>query len=74
MPEWTRPCRDVVGITALHARFVRCGSAYGGRFAEACVETYESCADACEHHDADHCQVGSDVPWECDERCRNVAA
>jgi len=32
----------------------------------------EECAEECERHDADHCQVCAEVLQECAESCRNM--
>jgi hypothetical protein len=34
----------------------------------------EDCADECEQHDHDHCQVCAEVLRECAESCRTMAS
>lgn len=65
-----RLCRDVADLTSLHARFMARNSNYSAELAGVC-------AGACEEwdrHDAEHCQVCTDVLRECAETCRNVAS
>ena len=42
--------------------------------AESCAGACEECADECEHHDAEHCQVCADVLRDCAESCRTMMA
>jgi hypothetical protein len=65
MEECARRCRDVADLASLHARFLARDSNYGGHPAEACAEE-------CERHDADHCQLCAEVLRECAESCRTT--
>ena len=73
MEECARLCRDVVDIASLHARFMARGSDYSSQLAGTCADVCEACADECENHDADHCQICAEVLRECAESCRNMA-
>ena len=72
MERCARLCRDVADVTSMHARFMARGSDYSGHLAQACVEVCEACADECEQHDADHCQVNAEVLRECADSCRSM--
>ena len=74
MAECLRLCRDVADIATLHARFMARDSNYSSGLAETCAAACEECADECERHDANHCQVCADVLRECAESCRAMAA
>jgi len=74
MEQCARLCRDVADIASLHARFMARDSAYSDHLAGACVEACEACADECETHDADHCQLCAEVLRECAESCRDMIA
>ncbi len=74
MAECLRLCRDVADVATLHARFMARDSAYSGHLAETCAEACEACADECDQHDAEHCQVCADVLRECAESCRTMAS
>jgi len=73
MERCARLCRDVADVTSLHARFMARGSDYSHHFARACAEVCEACADECEQHDVDHCQVTAEVLRECAESCQTMA-
>ena len=74
MAKCLRLCRDVADIASLHARFMARNSNYSTVLAEACAGVCEECAEECEQHDAEHCQVCADVLRECAESCRNMAS
>ena len=74
MAECIRLCRDVADLTTLHARFMARDSRYSGDLAGVCADACEACADECEQHDADHCQLCADVLRECAESCRSMAS
>jgi len=71
MEECARLCRDVADIASLHARFMARNSNYSKQLAEALRRRLE-CAEECERHDAEHCQVCAEVLTECAESCRNM--
>ena len=73
MAECLRLCRDVADTTTLHARFMARNSDYSSGLAGVCADACEECAEECERHDAEHCQVCADVLRECAESCRNMA-
>jgi hypothetical protein len=73
MADCARRCRDVADLTALHARLMARGSQYSDDLAATCAAACEACADECERHDADHCQVCAEVLRECAESCRGMA-
>jgi hypothetical protein len=72
MEQCARLCRDVADLTSLHARFMARDSYYSPVLAEACAGACEECAEECERHDAEHCQVTAGVLRECAESCRNM--
>ncbi|KYH23948.1 hypothetical protein HAPAU_40270 [Halalkalicoccus paucihalophilus] len=74
MAECLRLCRDVADLTTLHARFMARDSNYSSKFAEVTAGACEECAEECERHDAEHCQVCADVLRECAETCREMAS
>lgn len=74
MAECIRLCRDVADIASLHGRFMARDSDYSDSLAETCAEVCEACADECETHDHDHCQVCADVLQECARSCREMTA
>jgi hypothetical protein len=74
MEECARLCRDVADLTSLHARLMARGSRYSKDLAAACADACEMCADECEQHDADHCQLCAEVLRECAESCSNMAS
>ncbi len=49
MARCIRLCRDIAGLTTLHARFMARDSGYSSDLAETCTEACEECADECEH-------------------------
>lgn len=67
-------CRDVADQTTLHARMMARDSDYSADVAATCAELCEACADECEQHDAEHCQVCADVLRECADSCRDMAS
>ena len=73
MARCLRLCRDVADATTLHARFMARSSDYSGQLAELCAQACEDCADECEQHDHDHCQICADALRQCAESCRNMA-
>jgi hypothetical protein len=74
MARCLRLCRDVADLTTMHARFMARNSNYSAVLAEACAGACEECAEECERHDAEHCQVCADVLRECAETCREMAS
>lgn len=74
MARCLRLCRDVADIASLHARFMARDSSYSPELAEINADVAEECAEECDQHDADHCQVCADVLQECAESCRNLMA
>lgn len=74
MEQCARLCRDVADIASLHARFMARDSNYSHQLAEACAGVCEECAEECERHEADHCQINAEVLRECAESCRNMVA
>lgn len=72
METCARLCRDVADVASLHARFMARDSNYSTQLAEACAGVCEECAEECERHDADHCQVTAEVLQECAESCRSM--
>ncbi|WP_222914473.1 four-helix bundle copper-binding protein [Natrinema sp. SYSU A 869] len=74
MAKCLRLCRDVADLTTMHARFMARNSNYSTELAEACAGACEECAEECERHDAEHCQVCADVLQDCAETCRNMAS
>ncbi|GAA0243055.1 four-helix bundle copper-binding protein [Haladaptatus pallidirubidus] len=72
MAECLRLCRDVADVASLHARFMARDSNYSSQLAETCAGVCEECAEECERHDAEHCQVCADVLKKCAESCRNM--
>lgn len=68
-----RLCRDVADITATHARFMERDSNYSPELPRIDAGVCEECAEECERHDAEHCQVCADLR-ECAESCRNLLA
>lgn len=73
MARCVRLCRDVADIASLHARFMARDSDYSGQLGEICADACEECADECEQHDHDHCQVCAEVLRECAESCRSMS-
>ena len=74
MAECLRLCRDVADLTTMHARFMARNSNYSAELAEACAGACEECAEECERHDDEHCQVCADALRECAETCRDMAS
>lgn len=74
MEACARLCRDVADLTALHARLMARSSSYSSQLAAICADACEACADECERHDADHCQVCAEVLRECADSCRSMAS
>lgn len=74
MAECIRLCRDVADVASLHARFMARDSSYSGDLASICADVCEACAEECEQHDHDHCQLCAKVLPECVESCREMAA
>ncbi|MCH7662130.1 MAG: four-helix bundle copper-binding protein [Euryarchaeota archaeon] len=74
MARCIRLCRDVADITTLHARFMARDSGYHGDLAAVCADACEECADECENHDRDHCQLCADVLRDCAASCREMAS
>ena len=74
MATCLRLCRDVADLTTMYARFMARNSNYSPELAEACAGACEECADECERHDAEHCQVCADVLRDCAESCRTMMA
>nr|WP_233341106.1 four-helix bundle copper-binding protein [Haloprofundus sp. MHR1] len=72
MARCLRLCRDVADIASLHARFMARDSNYSTELAEVNAGVAEECAEECDRHDAEHCQVCADVLRECAESCRNL--
>ncbi|MFC7044594.1 four-helix bundle copper-binding protein [Halobacteriaceae archaeon GCM10025711] len=72
MEACARLCRDVADVASLHARFMARNSHYSPELAAVCAGVCEECAEACDRHDADHCQVCADVVRDCAESCRNL--
>jgi hypothetical protein len=54
MEECTRLCRD---LTSLHAHLMARNSRFSKNLGAICADACEACADECEQHDAEHCQV-----------------
>lgn len=67
-------CRDVADITTLHARMMARDSDYSSAVAATCADLCTACADECDKHDEDHCQVCADVLRECADSCRDMAS
>jgi len=74
MARCLRLCRDVADIASMHARFMARNSNYDTQLAQLNAGLAEECAEECERHDAEHCQVCADVLRECAETCRNMAS
>lgn len=74
MGECIRLCRDVADIATLHARLMARDSDYSGDLASVCADVAEACAEECEGHDHDHCQLCAEVLPDCVETCRSMAS
>ena len=72
MAECIHLCRDVADIATHHARFMARDSDYSGQLAEVCADACEACAEECEQHDHDHCQLCAEVLPECAESCHDM--
>ena len=74
MARCIRLCRDVADLATLHARFMARDSGYHTDLAAICADACEACAEECESHDHDHCQLCAEVLPKCVESCREMAA
>ena len=74
MAECLRLCRDVADVASLHARFIARNSNYSEELAQVNAGIAEECAEECDRHEAEHCQLCADVLRECAESCRNMIA
>ena len=74
MARCLRLCRDVADLTTLHARLMARNSGYHSNLAETCAVACKECADECEQHDQDHCQLCAEILRECAASCREMAS
>ena len=74
MADCLRLCRDVADLATLHTRFMVRESSYNAALAELCADAYEECAEECEQHDHDHCQLCAEVLRKGAESCRHMAS
>ena len=73
MARCIRLCRDVADLTTLHARFMARNSGYHDGLAEITADALDECADECEQHDHEHCQVCAETCRTAAESCREMA-
>jgi hypothetical protein len=74
MEECARLCRDVADLTSLHARLMARNSRFSQELGAICADACDACAEECERHDAEHCQVCAEVLRECAESCRATSS
>ncbi len=73
MARCIRLCRDAADLATLHVRFMARNSGYHADLAAVCADALEACAEECEQHDHDHCQLCAEVLPEAVETCREMA-
>ncbi|AGB16576.1 hypothetical protein Halru_1980 [Halovivax ruber XH-70] len=74
MANCIRLCRDVADLTSMNARFMSRNSGYSIDLSELVIDAAEECADECEQHDHEHCQVCADKLRTCADACRDMVS
>lgn len=65
-------CRDVADIASLRARFSARDSDYRDPLADICADVCYACAEECERHDLEQCQISADAFKNCAESCQSM--
>lgn len=66
-------CRDVADLASIRARFSARDSTYSDQLADICAEACQACAEECERHDLEQCQISADVFQKCAKSCESMA-
>jgi hypothetical protein len=74
MSRCIKLCRDVADVTILHARMMARDSTYSSDLAATCAKLCTACAEECEQHEHEHCQVCAKVLRECADSCQEMAS